>query len=295
MISGYFLIERSDFRWKGFVGLWLKTLFYSVLIYAAVTIITGDGISYKSLFRTITPIYQNTWWFITTYLSLLLVAPFLSITAKSVTKRQYQILLVILFIFVFEYPYGKLISMKSPIVNFCFLFLLAGYLKIYGLPRIIKRHSLKCATIITLLMYIPAMAYNVYRLNNGQSLTLLASDRTFIALFLSISVFAMFCSKSMNGRFAVLISKLSPYTLGIYLIHCHPSLQQFIWIHTLPDRWPTPQWITAPLNILFSAAVIFIVCTAVDIIIGFIFKFFRIQILSDYIAARLPKLNKEHS
>ena len=292
MITGYFLINKNEFRWKGFIGVWLQTLFYSVVIFTTVSLLTGEDISWKAMSKSLTPLYHNNWWFITTYLCLLLVAPFLSIMAKSLSKRQFLILLAILFIFVFEYPYGKLISMDSPIVNFSFLFLLAGYIKINGLPQILKRHPWLSIVTITLIMFVPAMAYNVYRLKCGQSLMLLASDRTFIALFLSFAVFGIFCSKTMDGKISSLICRIAPYTLGVYLIHCHPSLQQFIWIYTIPDSWASPQWLTCPINILLSAAVIFIICVVIDIVRKWLFDLARIPDFIDWVANKLPRLNR---
>ena len=293
MITGYFLIERTDFRWKGFVGVWFQTLFYSAAIFAAVALLAGDAVGWKDILTKVTPIYHNTWWFITAYLCLLLVAPFLSLMAKSLTQRQYLLLLAVLFILVFEYPYGKLVSSKSPIVNFSFLFLLAGYIKLYGVPGVLARRLWLCIAVITLAMYIPAMAYNAYRLKCGQPLEPLASDRTFITLFLSAAVFCAFCSAQMEGRAARLIGRMAPYTLGIYLVHCHPSLQRYIWVNTLPAVWPEPQWLSCPLNILGSAAVIFAACMAVDAVRKRIFGFLRVPRMVEAIAAKLPKLNNQ--
>ena len=95
----------------------------------------------------------------------------------------------------------------------------------------------------------------------------------------------------MEGHAAKLIGKMSPYTLGIYLVHCHPSLQQFIWVNTLPARWPSPQWLTCPLNILTSAAVIFLVSMAIDIIRKQIFDILHVPRFVAMIAEKLPKLN----
>lgn len=292
MITGYFLVERTDFRWKGFLGVWFQTLFYSVTIFAVMALVTGEAAGWRDIVKTLTPIYHNTWWFITAYLCLLLVAPFLSITAKSLTKRQYQILLAVLFLLVFEYPYGKVVCAKAPIVRFSFLFLLAGYLKLHGVPKWLSSRPWQSVVGLVLAMYLPAMAYNAYRLWRGLPLVPLTSDGTFIMLFLSTAVFCIFCSTPMEGRTANVIARMSPYTLGIYLIHCHPSLGKYIWTNTLPDSWPSPQGLTCPLNILASAAVIFLACMAIDIVRKWIFDMLGIPRYEGKMAEKLPTLNK---
>ena len=292
MITGYFLVERTDFRWKGFVGVWFQTLFYSVTIFAVVALVTGEAVGWRDLVKTVTPIYHNTWWFITVYLCLLLFAPFLSITAKALTRRQYLILLAVLFILVFEYPYGKVVCAKAPIVRFSFLFLLAGYLKLYGVPRWLGRRPGQSVLAMVLVMYVLAMAYNACRLWRGQPLVPLTSDGTFVMLFLSAAVFSLFCSTSMEGRTARMTGRMSPYTLGIYLVHCHPSLGKYIWVNTLPASWPSPQWLTCPLNILASAAVIFVVCMAIDIVRKRLFDILRIPLWERKMVEHLPTLNK---
>lgn len=120
----------------------------------------------------------------------------------------------------------------------------------------------------------------------------MTSDGTFIMLFLSTAVFCIFCSTPMEGRTARLIGRMSPYMLGIYLVHCHPSLGKYIWVNTLPVSWLSPQWLTCPLNILVSAAVIFVVCMAIDLVRKRLFDMLCIPRYKDRMAEHLHMLNK---
>lgn len=291
MITGYFLIEKTEFRWRGFAEVLFETLFYSLIVFILVHLATGTPVTVEQLLKTLTPIHANTWWFITAYLCLLLVAPFLSLLASKLSKRQYIALLAVLFVLVFEYPYGKVVSIKAPIVNFCFFYLLAGYLRLHGTPRMVARHSYMAVFAAFLLLLLPAILWNVLRhYVFGLSFQLIGSDRTFVEMFLSTTVFILFAKRPMEGRLAHIIAKAGPFMLGVYLIHCHPDLQPYIWAPFTPDAFSWPAWLLQSAFVVLFAFAIFFVCLALDVLRAKLFTLLGLPRFFTWVGQKMPHL-----
>ena len=56
MISGYFLIDKMSYRWKGILNVWLETFFYSVSFLVASFGLNGS-VSLTSVLHSILPIW----------------------------------------------------------------------------------------------------------------------------------------------------------------------------------------------------------------------------------------------
>ena len=93
LISGYFLIN-SKFKLKKVLNLYLVTIFYSILLFIPHCILYGFSLS--NFIKSCLPLLMGTYWFITTYVVLYLLSPFLNILIKNLSKKQYLISLGIL-------------------------------------------------------------------------------------------------------------------------------------------------------------------------------------------------------
>ncbi len=140
LISGYFLVESA---WKPgrVVSLLCQVLFYSLLI-PAVLLLCGV-VSLRNLdtydwIGFVFPFGTEHYWFATAYLIMYLFAPFLTAGIQKMKKRDLQILLALLLTF---------FSLEKTIVPvylatdrygydfgwFLCLFLIAGYIRLYGI------------------------------------------------------------------------------------------------------------------------------------------------------------------
>lgn len=132
MISGYFLIDKLSLRWKGMLKIWLQAFFYCVVF--LMIMFTGETVGLKDVIKELLPVYGTRYWFLTTYMGLMLVAPFLSRIAISLEKRQCGIMLLALFVISIGFLYGKIYAGFDTIIWFSFLYLVAGYIKLFGVP-----------------------------------------------------------------------------------------------------------------------------------------------------------------
>lgn len=288
MISGYFLIKRNNFRLNSLLKLWVQILFYSLLFYFCL-----DTVSFQSVNQFLFPIYSQEYWFMTMYFGLILLSPFLSILANAISKKTYIIMLLLLYILFSGYGYGNIYVETyvggSSLLWYSFVFLLAGYYKLHGLPSYIIRHS---GTIVLLLLIVGTiMAGSMNYIQKGSmDFHLKTTSNSEFIFFLSFFFFLHFSKLNIKNKFLLSLSKLAPYSLGVYLIHEHSLVRELLW-GTIPS-----QFFKYPLLIhcLIVTITIYLICILIDLIRDFIFHKSGIYrfcyAISNWIDKKIPPL-----
>ena len=196
MISGYFLIDKLNLRWKGMLKIWIQAFFYCS-IFLIITLLTGENVGLKDVIKELFPVYGARYWFLTTYMGLMLVAPFLSRLAVSLEKRQYGIMLLLLFVICFAFLYGKIYAGIDTILWFSFLYLVAGYIKLFGVLDWMVRHKGKILLVCWGVLVVFALGVSI--IHRGGYL--MSTNYDGPVFFLSLAVFNFFANTSFKGRF----------------------------------------------------------------------------------------------
>lgn len=137
LISGYFLISKRTFHpLRKSVDLLLITAFYGIIAYG-ISVITGNNaFKFSELAYAIVPFLRGKRWFVETYIILILFAPFLNKMLNSLGRKPYNVLLTVqIMIFSVWYSLGfsaPLLDDGYGIINFITLYMIGGYLKLYG-------------------------------------------------------------------------------------------------------------------------------------------------------------------
>jgi len=283
MITGYFLIDKLTYRWGGVIKTWFLALFYSV-VFLIIAFLLKFDVEVSDIIQAMLPVHQSAYWFVTSYIGLLLFAPILSRAAASFSKRSYQIVLVVLFIVTFQFLYGKIYGGFKSIIFFGFLFLIAGYIRLHGIPRWIYNHKYLCFVLIWLMMLFFSTGINLIRGGRG-NFQLISSSYDGPLLFLSLIIFIIFISPNKECRALEWLSKLAPYTFGVYLVHTNKFVNDWIW-GFIPLSFNYP----IILHCLLSCTILFVVCVLIDYMRDKIFKVLRIDYLLKNISARIPQL-----
>ena len=131
LITGYFLIRSSRFQWEKMGKVWLQTFLFSVAIPACLILTDAVGTEEWKM-GYLLPLWSDVYWFVTRYVALLALAPFLSRLAAQLTRRDYLILLAVLAVLNFKFfgvPYGEIFSGNKSLFWFISLFFFGGYLR----------------------------------------------------------------------------------------------------------------------------------------------------------------------
>ena len=136
LISGYFLIGRTSFSLKKPVELLFITAFYGFLSYMIFVCADSASFSLAGALQAVFPFVIGKRWFVETYIILLLLAPFLNKLLTSLSKEAFRLLLFIqLAVFCLWYSLGlsaPLLDDGYGIINFLTLYMLGGYVRLYG-------------------------------------------------------------------------------------------------------------------------------------------------------------------
>lgn len=244
LISGYFLTE-SGFKLRRLFELLAQLSFYSLLV-PAVLVLCGvlpvPGLTLYDFLNFALPVQMNHYWFATAYILMYLFAPVLSAGVKQLTQKQHRTMLILLLL-VFSVsksilPFQLAIDAKGyDVVWFLCLFLLAAYIRLYGLPNLQKSwqgfllYGVSCLGI-----FLGAVGIAV--LSNRFGKFAYFVDNTFsynhiLCLLGAVGLFSGFLHwKLPEGKLAAAARRIAPYTFGVYLLHENREIR-YLW----------PQWL----------------------------------------------------
>lgn len=228
LIAGYFGIN-STINFKKFKKIYIQVLFYSLVINGGFLLLGIKDISKFIILQTFLPITMKTWWFVTNYLILYLITPYINRLIKNLSFKEINKLLIILFgVFIL---WSSLVIIGNPIdnsggyslYNFIYMYIIGAYINIYFKDN-------KICKKITLLIYlISSFALSIFNVFicriKGGDLTIYAYN--FLPIFIaSIALFLFFKQINIQSK---CINKIASLTLGVYLIHDHPFSREYIY------------------------------------------------------------------
>jgi len=283
LITGYVSAD-SRFRASKVVALWLQLFAYSVGISALFRII---GTSAFEPAKTFFPILSGRWWYMTAYFGIVLLLPFMGILLRNLSRRQAS-LLVLALICVFSLLPSVCNRDVFRLQNgydmawLAILALIGGYIKRFEPFKNVRRRWI--------IVYAVSMAcICAWKFLSKATPDRFVSFTSIFTLIGSVALLLFFSRISMAPVVIKLTKFLAPMTLGVYLIHVHPA----VWNFVLSDLFAPLAQLPAPvmiLSVIASAAAVFAVCAAVDWIRGLLFRLLRINKLADIIGDKLTAL-----
>lgn len=276
LLSGYFLVESA---WKPgrVVSLAAQILFYSVLIPVVLIcagVISAGELSVYDWLNFVLPVETEHYWFATAYLVMYVLAPFLAEGARRVEKRTLQIVIGILVLYFSVWKSVLPVRLATDRYGYDFgwflcLFLIAAYIRLYGLPKLERRRNAvflyagMCLGIFLLTAGVAAAAGKVAALEYYTDMP--TTYDHILCLAGAIGLF-MLCKDTglPEGRAAAVIRGLAPYTFGVYLVHEH-LLVRYEWMQWLGVDNVRGSWLFVP-HMIGCVLVVYVTGTAADFV-----------------------------
>ena len=281
MITGYFMITSPP-KWEKVSIIWFQVMFYCVVIYFIAVGIGVADFSVKLLFEQFTPIYNGKQWFVTQYVALIVLAPFINIMARNLSKQQYRALLLMLiamdFTIVCQIGYGKHYS--EILFHFIAMYLLAGYIRIHAADISAKKSLIAfCLSVIVIFCLIVAYELGInFRTNQGGNLvisTALTENNSF-TIFMSLFFFLWISKVEIKQNwFTKSLVWMAPYTFGVYLIHDSDYIRRLLWDSILRYADVYSPWFVT--YILATCVAILLVCVGIDFVRKQLFDLLRVN------------------
>ena len=272
LISGYFLI-KSEFKWKKFFKIWGEVIFYSVIIYIIIISIGLVKFNIMDAIRSFMPIITNQYWFVTAYLCLYLLSPFINKLLLNLTKKEFiklLIILIIIFSVITILPSEMLLDKTGGygIIWFICLYCVAAYIRLYiNIDEKNKKYLglyFLLATIITGIII--AIKYICTKVGiSDKSGKMLQYDNILIFIE-SVCLFLYFRNIKINNiNLIKIVNRIAPLTFAVYIIH-----EQFILRTILYNKILFTQNcyhnLYGILIVIFSVIAIFITCILIEYI-----------------------------
>lgn len=229
-ISGYFLCT-SSFKLSRLLRLLLQLWLYSAvfgILGAAAGIVAETPVDTHYFLTLLFPVSMGHYWFLTAYIFLYLLLPFLGVAVKRMTKQQMQVSIVLLLILFCGLksilPLRLEMDEKGyDCLWYLCVFVSAAYMRRFGIKFFRKRGRGICLyAACSLLAFAGTMALRLIYLRTGSigRMTGMCLEYNHILPFLgALGLFYAFTQMEIKGKIAGVINKIGPYTLGVYLLH----------------------------------------------------------------------------
>ena len=221
LISGYFGLK---FKKEKLVHLVIQTFFYSATFMVLAILLGWHVYNPKTDFFAFMPIITKQYWFITCYIVLYIISPWLNIWVDSLEKRKYKKFLIVGFLFFYLWPtFSFLINAPRfiddsgyGIVNFIYLYMLGRYLRLYYESKHSSKYYWGGYIISSILLFLCQYSLSWFL---GFEYTSWISYNTVLCLIGSICLFWAFKEMSFHSS---LVNYLAKPCLAVYLIHMAP-------------------------------------------------------------------------
>jgi len=272
LISGYFLVKSQGFKVRKLFNLWLRIIFYSILLFLTFIFLGIEKFSWKTAVRFVMPLTLNQWWFATAYFILYLMHPYLNILLNNLSRRDYEKFLILIFTCCSIIPALTSRGFGSYVVtDFVCLYSLAGYFRLHDPEFGNKKFILygigfllvNCLLIIfinVILLKFPSIGWKpLYFVGMLRPFTVLGT----LCLFLGF--------RKLNIKNNNFINLRAAATFGVYLIHEHLFVKNFLWRTVFKNAsWQDSRYLI-PYSIA-AVIIVYVVCTVIEIVRSKIFK-----------------------
>ena len=192
LISGYFGIKRSVSK---AIKLWYIVLLYSIIDFGISCLLLGE-FSFKDLVCSLFPLSTNKYWFITAYMLIFIISPYVNNTIQLLSKKEYQHLLLVMICIFYVAPTLFKIEILNDggkgVVHLCLVYLIGRYIRLH-MSNFHIRLPLLISIILSILGAGMALNYVVICLfTNGLYAAPFSRDCSVIILAGSVAIFLFF-------------------------------------------------------------------------------------------------------
>lgn len=272
MISGYFLCT-ANFKLKKLISIWGQAFFYSVSTHCIVMLLGHQAFSFKELANSILVISLKRYWFVTAYVLMYAVSPFLNCAIRAMDRKTHLLCCCTL-LGIFSVLHNMMYISDFGGINggysflwFCILYIVAAYFRLY-IPRRIKHQKWMLPGYFCSALFICGERFLAYWITphyfGAVKLTsLFYSYNSIMNVLAALCLFQFFRGVTVQHTFTKkLIAFFAPLTVAVYLISDHTILRAVLWSWLHLSSYYASPWMV--FYVLACVAGIFLVCCAVE-------------------------------
>lgn len=233
LISGFFGLR---FRPSKLVALWAMMVVYALAALACDSGLRHEPLTAATVYAAVTPVTSVRWWFMTCYVVLFCLSPFVNAITATLPRRRLEALLAVLAFFLILSPTFLQHTITNDswgkgLPNFLLAYLLGQYLRRYGAPSWLRRHALKVfAACVALLFGLSAAA----TVATGKTQLLLCRDNNLFVVLGAVALFTAMAGRTFHSR---AVNRAATFAFPLYLANL-PLIALLAPFYTLPGAAP---------------------------------------------------------
>ena len=240
IITGYYMIN-STMKGKRIGKLFAEMLFYAWVIVLVFHLTGLKTLTGEALKEALLPFWSGENWFVTCYLLLCLMVPFLNPFLKNLEQKQFVKLLAILFAIRFVTPLFDTKTFWSTahgFEQFIFLYMIGAYIKLHGFQIKLLQNKWCWRGILVVLigLWFAISAGTGLKGLTYQSAEFIGDVTKYFPIFsVLISSSLLVVALGIKPFHCKFINLISGSVLAVYLIHDNPLVREFIWWTISPN------------------------------------------------------------
>ncbi|MBE5953967.1 MAG: acyltransferase [Lachnospiraceae bacterium] len=295
LITGYFMVKmRFDLKkaYTRVLKIYSSVLFYSVVL-SLITILAGskfytiDGETDSVLIivlKMIFPVLSQQWYFITDYILLCLLAPFVNIVLQNIKKKDYHVLIIVTtFIMsiwfllsdlrimdqvVRTYGFGDIQQGKN-VFSFVYLYIIGGYIRLHSKkndrPKLVYILGFFGCLLINGLLATRLQGV----LELGEMVTLYTNP---FVILMAVCLVMYFKDLHFQSK---IVNTLASTTIGVYAIHEFKYIRELLWNMFDFRKVDCSNMFLDLVYIISIGVMVFGACAAIDLLRQRLFKLFE--------------------
>lgn len=297
MLTGYLSADKKQLKTYRLLDLLFTTFFYCAIITAALALFTDVFAGNKlTALYSLFPMLADKYWYLSCYILLFLLIPYINILISSISKRAFTVLLSLLFLtlsVLTTFAFNDFFVVKNGYSTLwlVFCYLVGAYVKEYGcmFAFLSKKKLLliyllvNFAVLVVNLTAVAVLDKNFAFLYKYNSPFIVISATLLLLLFSKINF-----SEEKHHALASVLKSLSASAFGVYIIHSHMMILDNVlnnaFLISSPNLWNTTG------VALLSMTVIFTACATIDFARRLLFSIIRIDALLKRIASFFDKM-----
>ena len=266
LAGAYFMVERAT-RGRALASIYSQVLPISWLILGLTAIFAIDTLTLGDAKAAIMPVIFSQYWFVTAYVMLVLIGPYLALLARTLTQKQLGRLIIV----------GVVLWSALSIVDgvwlgvshlgwFALLFMIAAYIKLHPIPGSRKSWTIAAIASVAALLF-GLLAFTVYRWATVGDASGLAWPREILAgeyapLALASAVCVLVAAFKSPPTLSPVANYWASAAFGVYLIHDHALVRRWLWTDWVDTPSAAGHW-WLPLHALVSVIAVYVVASLI--------------------------------
>lgn len=208
LISGYYGVKLKISR---ILSLWIQTTIYALISVLVIYIIWGGSFIKRTIDAPLM-LFDGCWWFVTDYLILMLLSPFLNAGLDILNKRQLLFIILVISYIMYGAEWFHAKDASMPLLLFLNTYLVGRYIKLYPIKFVLNFKYSIFIIGLSLLILEPMI---LHAIGLDGKMKFVSGNFNVLVLVTDISLLQICLSQQKIGKGNFLTRNV----LAIYLIH----------------------------------------------------------------------------